>query len=73
MEPNEQQLELLGALEALGGSTGNGKLRQLLGWDEPTYEGVKETLVATGELVLGRGRGGAVSLRNGNGQTLQAP
>jgi len=34
METNDQQQELLGALEALGGSAGNGKLRELLGWDE---------------------------------------
>ena len=37
MEPNEQQLELLGALEALGGSAGNGKLRELMvGMSRPT-------------------------------------
>ena len=72
MEPNEQQLALLGALEALGGSAGNGKLRELLGWDEPTYEAAKGPLVASGELVPGRGRGGSVSLRNGNGQPPQA-
>ncbi|MFM7647241.1 MAG: hypothetical protein ACKO50_04085 [Cyanobium sp.] len=41
MEPNDQQQELLGALEALGGSAGNGKLRELLGWDEPTHDAVK--------------------------------
>jgi type I restriction enzyme M protein len=72
MEPNEQQLALLGALEALGGSAGNGRLRELLGWDEPTYEAVKGPLVAAGELVPGRGRGGSVSLGNGNGQPAQA-
>ncbi|WP_231597261.1 class I SAM-dependent DNA methyltransferase [Synechococcus sp. CBW1004] len=68
MEPNEQQLALLGALEALGGSAGNGRLRELLGWDEPTYEAVKGPLVASGQLVPGRGRGGSVSLGNGNEQ-----
>ena len=72
MEPNEQQLELLGALEALGGSAGNGKLRELMGWDEPTYEAVKGGLVATGELLTGRGRGGSVSLGNGDGPLPQA-
>ena len=71
MEPNEQQLALLGALEALGGSAGNGRLQELLGWDEPTYEAVKGPLVASGQLVPGRGRGGSVSL--GNGKAPQAP
>ena len=38
MGADDQQLELLGALEALGGSAGNGRLRDLLGWDEATYD-----------------------------------
>jgi type I restriction enzyme M protein len=62
METNDQQQELLGALEALGGSAGNGKLRELLGWDEPTYDAVKATLLSAGLLLAGRGRGGSVSL-----------
>jgi type I restriction enzyme M protein len=40
MGADDQQLELLGALEALGGSAGNGKLRDRLGWDEATYVAV---------------------------------
>ncbi|WP_254955008.1 MULTISPECIES: class I SAM-dependent DNA methyltransferase [unclassified Cyanobium] len=62
MGAEEQQLELLGALEALGGSAGNGKLRELLGWDQASYEAVKEPLLASGQLQAGRGRGGSVSL-----------
>jgi type I restriction enzyme M protein len=62
MGADEQQQELLGALEALGGSAGNGRLRELLGWDEATYEAVKAPLVASGQLQPGRGRGGSVSL-----------
>ena len=62
MEADDQQLELLGALEALGGSAGNGKLRDLLGWDEATYEAVKAPLLASGQLRPGRGRGGSVGL-----------
>jgi len=62
METNDQQQELLGALEALGGSASNGKLRELLGWDEPTYDAVKATLLSAGLLLAGRGRGGSVSL-----------
>jgi type I restriction enzyme M protein len=62
MGAEEQQQELLGALEALGGSAGNGRLRELLGWDEASYEAVKEPLLASGQLQAGRGRGGSVSL-----------
>ena len=62
MEADDQQQELLGALEALGGSAGNGKLRDLLGWDEAAYEAVKEQLLSSGQLQSGRGRGGSVSL-----------
>jgi type I restriction enzyme M protein len=62
MGADDQQLEPLGALEALGGSAGNGKLRDLLGWDEATYEAVKAPLVASGLLQPGRGRGGSLSL-----------
>jgi type I restriction enzyme M protein len=79
MGADDQQLEFLGALEALGGSAGNGKLRELLGWDEATYETVKNVLVASGQLQTGRGRGGSVSLAgSGNGHEpghggLEAP
>ena len=66
MGADDQQLELLGALEALGGSAGNGKLRDLLGWDEATYEAVKAPLVASGQLRPGRGRGGSVALADGS-------
>ena len=66
MGADDQQLELLGALEALGGSAGNGRLRELLGWDEATYDAVKAPLVAAGQLQPGRGRGGSVALADGS-------
>ena len=66
MGADEQQHELLGALEALGGSAGNGRLRELLGWDEASYDAVKVQLLAAGQLVPGRGRGGSVSLSHGD-------
>lgn len=66
MGADDQQLALLGALEALGGSAGNGRLRDLLGWDETTYEAVKAPLMASGQLRPGRGRGGSVSLAAGS-------
>ena len=64
--------ELLGALEALGGSAGNGKLRELLGWDEATYDAVKTSLVSAGRLQPGRGRGGSISLTQANGTVHQS-
>ncbi len=72
MEADDHELELLGALDALGGSAGNGKLRELLGWDEATYEAVKAPLIARGQLRSGRGRGGSVSLaESGNGNEAE--
>jgi len=57
------QEDFLGALQALGGSAGNGRLRELLTWEEATYEAVKASLLASGQ--LRRGRGSSVSLANG--------
>lgn len=66
-DPETLQEEFLGALEALGGSAGNGRLRELLTWEEAPYEAVKASLLASGQLRLGRGRGGSVSLADGAG------
>jgi hypothetical protein len=57
-----QRGQFLGALRALGGSAGNMSLRSSLGWDEGTYNAVKDSLVAAGTIVPGRGRGGSVTL-----------
>ncbi len=57
--------EFLGALEALGGSAGNGRLRETLEWDEATYESVKADLLSRRLIVPGRGRGGSVALADG--------
>jgi len=73
--------EFLGALEALGGSAGNGRLRETLEWEEASYEAVKADLLNRQLIVPGRGRGGSVALaddsgvdRSGNGQaTSRAP
>ena len=68
--------EFLGALEALGGSAGNGRLRETLEWDEASYEAVKGELLSRRLIVPGRGRGGSVALADesaveasSNGQT----
>ncbi len=37
--------EFLGVLEALGGSAGNGRIRETLEWDEASYEAVKADLL----------------------------
>ena len=52
----------MAVLTELGGSAGNGRLRETLQWAEATYNGVKDDLVAEGVVMLGRGRGGSVSL-----------
>lgn len=59
---DELQDEFLGALTALGGSAGNGRLREVLAWDEASYDAVKTELLRRGLIVPGRGRGGSVSL-----------
>jgi type I restriction enzyme M protein len=68
--------EFLGALAALGGSAGNGRLRETLEWDEASYEAVKGDLLSRRLIVPGRGRGGSVALADesaveasSNGQT----
>ncbi|MCP9911641.1 hypothetical protein KBZ15_17285 [Cyanobium sp. BA20m-p-22] len=58
--------EFLGALEALGGSAGNGRLREVLEWDEATYDAVKAELLSRRMIVPGRGRGGSVALEDGS-------
>jgi type I restriction enzyme M protein len=65
---DERQDEFLGALAALGGSGGNGRLREVLEWDEPTYDAVKAQLLSRGLIVPGRGRGGSVVLAADGGE-----
>ena len=57
--------EFLGALAALGGSSGNGRLRETLEWDEASYDTVKADLLSRRLIVPGRGRGGSVALADG--------
>jgi energy-coupling factor transporter ATP-binding protein EcfA2 len=57
-----QRDELLARLRELGGKSGNYSLREALGWQETAYNAVKDDLVASGRLVLGKGRGGSVAL-----------
>ena len=63
MEQLENELlALLGEHHSLG----NGKARELLGCDEATYEQVKQSLLASGQVAQGRGRGGSIKLAEGH-------
>ncbi len=64
--------EFLGALAALGGSAGNGRLREVLEWSEATYDTVKAQLLIRGLIVPGRGRGGSVALVDGDARPAAA-
>ncbi|MEB3361202.1 MAG: N-6 DNA methylase, partial [Synechococcaceae cyanobacterium] len=69
---DDLQDEFLGALAALGGSAGNGRLREVLDWDEVAYHAVKAQLLSRGLIVPGRGRGGSVALVDGDGTPVTA-
>lgn len=59
MTREERFLEVL---RALGGSAGNVRLQAELGWQDTTYMRVQAALIAAGQIVKGRGRGGSVTL-----------
>lgn len=52
----------IAALKELGGSAGNSRLREVLGWDEVSYEAIKRALIDAGVVAAGRGRGGSVAI-----------
>jgi type I restriction enzyme M protein len=57
-----QKDRYLAALTGLGGSAGNGRLREALGWQDDVYDAVKKALIDDGAIVPGRGRGGSVAI-----------
>ncbi len=57
-----QKDRFLAALTGLGGSAGNGRLREALGWQDDAYDVVKKALIDEGAIVAGRGRGGSVAI-----------
>lgn len=62
-EPNEHLInQLVNTVTAAGGSAGNQKLVQILGWSQTDYEWVRDYLIQQGTLRQGRGRGGSVQL-----------
>jgi hypothetical protein len=62
MTTSAEQQRFVEVLEELGGSAGNVKLHELLGWSEAAYTAVRESLLAEGVIQKGRGRCGSVSL-----------
>lgn len=63
MTSTEQKIErFLTTLQSLGGSAGNGKLRETLGWQDSTYQRIKQQLIDDIRIRPGRGRGGSVAL-----------
>ena len=57
-----RQERFLEVLKELGGSAGNGRLREALGWQEDTYDRARDALLEEGLIAKGRGRGGSVAL-----------
>lgn len=59
----EEKIEhFIRMLESMGGSAGNQRLREELGWPESIYDVIKRQLLAGNRIVPGRGRGGSVAL-----------
>src|SRR5579859_8185745 len=54
--------DFLVKLQELNGSAGNVTLRKALGWDEVSYEKVKEELLRSRKILPGKGKGGSVKL-----------
>lgn len=61
---SDQEQQFLEALSQANGKSGNQKLREFLGWDEPTYDMVREALLESGRVKAGKGRGGSVLLED---------
>lgn len=63
MASRERQIErFIDTLAACGGTAGNQRLQAELGWQDSTYQRIKELLIEEGRIRPGRGRGGSVSL-----------
>ncbi len=62
MVSQERRDQFVAALRTLGGSAGNGRLREHLQWEDDQYRAVHAALIQEGKITAGRGRGGSVSL-----------
>jgi hypothetical protein len=58
----EREKELLALLVQQGGSVGNIRTPDMLGWETAQYEGVKRSLLDRKLIIEGRGRGGSIKL-----------
>lgn len=67
--------DFIACLETLGGSSGNGRLREALKWDEEFYWRVQGKLIEDGRIIPGRGRGGSVRLTiaESEGEDIREP
>lgn len=68
---SDRQQQFLSALQRLGGSAGNGRLREALGWTDVVYDQVKGELLDSGAVRTGRGRGGSVALPEAGADPVQ--
>jgi len=59
---SEKQAQLIEKITEKGGHAGNVTLQRELGWNEEIYWAIRDRLVDSGLLEIGRGRGGSVSL-----------
>ena len=58
----QQNEQFIATLTSLGGSAGNQRLMEALGWQDGTYQQIKQQLIDAGRIRPGRGRGGSVAL-----------
>lgn len=65
--------EFLNELKECGGSAGNQKLRQRLGWEEEFHWRVQGRLIEEGRLVAGRGKGGSAGFTQAQAVASDAP
>ncbi len=66
MPSTEQQIQrFIDTLTTRGGSAGNQSLRDELGWQDATYQRIRQHLIDEGRIRPGRGRGGSVALADG--------
>jgi hypothetical protein len=58
----EREAQLIEKIRLKGGHAGNVTLQRELGWNDDQYWPIRDRLVDSGKLELGRGKGGSVSL-----------
>lgn len=62
MAAQDQRTRFLDTLRELGGSAGNGALRERLGWSGSTYERVQQSLIDDDLIVPERGLRGSIAV-----------